>query len=165
MNDEINLILTKLKLVSESEESCAYICDKEHSKILYDYITNLQETLKKKQQRIKELLEETYSANQVVEELLDIEEENKRLKELCDKYEEEHSTRFNDWVFDKRENERLKAREEEISKMYLAGHKYASEMEGKYILAKYVIDELEKWLEENDKQLCLRKLRELKEGK
>lgn len=110
MSDEINLILTKLKLVSEMEESGAYVCDKEHSKILYDYITNLQETLKKKQQRIKELLEETYSANQVVDELLDIEEENKRLKELCDKYEEEHSTRFNDWVFDKRENERLKER-------------------------------------------------------
>ena len=28
-----------------------------------------------------------------------------------------------------------------------------------------IIDELEKWLEENDKQLCLRKLRELEEGK
>jgi len=42
MKDEINLILTKLKLVSEIEESGAYICDKEHSKILYDYITNLQ---------------------------------------------------------------------------------------------------------------------------
>ena len=43
-----------------------------------------------------------------------------------------------------KEIERLKAREEEISKMCLANHKYASEMEGKYILAKYVIDELEK---------------------
>ena len=29
------------------------------------------------------------------------------LKELCDKYEEEHNTKFNEWVFDKRENERL----------------------------------------------------------
>ena len=28
-----------------------------------------------------------------------------------------------------------------------------------------IINELEKWLEENDKQLCLRKLKALKEGK
>ena len=33
--------------------------------------------------------------------------EIKQLKELCDKYEEEHSTKFNELVFDKRENERL----------------------------------------------------------
>ena len=45
------------------------------------------------------------------------------------------------------EFDRLKAREEEISKMYLAGHKYASEIEGKYITEKYIVDELEKWLE------------------
>jgi chromosome segregation ATPase len=37
-----------------------------------------------------------------------LEEENAKLKELCDKYEEEHNTKFNEWVFDKRENERLK---------------------------------------------------------
>lgn len=38
MNKEVELILKKLKIVSESEEPGAYICDKEHSKILLDYI-------------------------------------------------------------------------------------------------------------------------------
>lgn len=79
-----------------------------------------------------------------------------------------------------KEIERLKAREQEISKMYLAGHKYASEMEGKYILAKYVIDELEKGLnsfdikgliETNNREVAMvidalkERLKELKEGK
>lgn len=35
---EIELILTKLKIVSEEKESGVYLCDKEHSKILLDYI-------------------------------------------------------------------------------------------------------------------------------
>ena len=43
MNDEVKLILMKLKIVSEEEERGLYLCDKEHSKLLYDYITNLQE--------------------------------------------------------------------------------------------------------------------------
>ena len=43
MNDEVKLILTKLKIVSEAEEQGMYLCDKEHSKLLLDYITNLQE--------------------------------------------------------------------------------------------------------------------------
>ena len=43
MNNEINLILTKLKIVSEEKENGMYLCDKKHSKVLLDYITNLQE--------------------------------------------------------------------------------------------------------------------------
>ena len=43
INDEIKLILKKLKIVSEEQERGLYLCDKEHSKILLDYITNLQE--------------------------------------------------------------------------------------------------------------------------
>ena len=42
---EAELILAKLKIVSETEERGMYLCDKEHSKILLDYITNLQEEL------------------------------------------------------------------------------------------------------------------------
>ena len=41
MNDEVKLILTKLKIVSEEKESGAYICDKEHSKLLLSYIEQL----------------------------------------------------------------------------------------------------------------------------
>ena len=86
-------------------------------------------------------------------------------------YEEAYDKLYKENQEKDKEIERLKAREEEISKMYLAGHKYASEMEGKYILAKYVIDELEKWLEESAKYEpyvyngVLDKLKELKEGK
>ena len=44
MNEEIELIKTKLKMCID--EDWNYICDKEHSKILLDYITNLQEIRK-----------------------------------------------------------------------------------------------------------------------
>ena len=63
-----------------------------------------------------------------------------------------------------KEIERLKAREEECMNAYLRARQDVSEYEGKYVVDEYIINELEKWLEENDKQLCLRKLRELKEG-
>lgn len=43
----------------------------------------------------------------VVECAQELKIETERLKELCNKYEEEHSTKFNEWVFDKRENESL----------------------------------------------------------
>lgn len=45
MNNEVNLILTKLKIVSEEKENGMYLCDKKHSKALLDYITNLQEEI------------------------------------------------------------------------------------------------------------------------
>ena len=51
MNKEVKLILTKLKIVSETEERGMYLCDKEHSKILLDYITNLEQENK----RLKEI--------------------------------------------------------------------------------------------------------------
>lgn len=41
-NKEIELILTKLKIVSEEKENGAYICDKEHSKLLLSYIEQLE---------------------------------------------------------------------------------------------------------------------------
>ena len=57
---------------------------------LTNYITNLQQ----ENQDIKDTLQDKldYIGH---------------LKELCDKYEKEHNTKFNEWVFDKRENERL----------------------------------------------------------
>ena len=41
--NEIELILAKLKIVSEEKENGYYLCDKEHSKLLLDYINNLKE--------------------------------------------------------------------------------------------------------------------------
>jgi hypothetical protein len=46
-----------------------------------------------------------------------------------------------------KEIKRLKAREEECMNAYLRARQDVSEYEGKYVVAKYVIDELEKWLE------------------
>ena len=43
MDKEVELILSKLKIVSEEQERGLYLCDKEHSKLLLDYITNLQQ--------------------------------------------------------------------------------------------------------------------------
>lgn len=54
----------------------------------------------------KELYDEYKGTLQ--EQIEELQEENIQLKKLCDKYEEEHSTKFNEWVFDKRENQRLK---------------------------------------------------------
>lgn len=86
-----------------------------------------------------------------------------------------------------KEIERLKAREQECIDKYLAESKYRSEIEGKYVLTKYVIEELEKWLEQeyavakansieepdnpewyikwNERKNILDKLKALKEGK
>ena len=43
---EIELILTKLKIVSEEKENGMYLCDKEHSKILLDYIQQKENIIK-----------------------------------------------------------------------------------------------------------------------
>lgn len=53
----------------------------------------------------------------------------------------------------KEEIERLKKREQECIDHYLVQCKYASEMEKKYISANYIINELEKWLEEDLKEV------------
>lgn len=44
---EVELILKKLKIVSEEKENGMYLCDKEHSKILLDYIQQKENTIKK----------------------------------------------------------------------------------------------------------------------
>ena len=36
--------------------------------------------------------------------ITNLQEENKRLKELCDKYEEEHNTTFQKWLKELKEN-------------------------------------------------------------
>ena len=53
MNKEVELILTKLKIVSEEKENGAYICDREHSKILLEYIDALKAEIQ--EAKIKQL--------------------------------------------------------------------------------------------------------------
>ena len=57
MDKEVELILSKLKIVSEEQERGMYLCDKEHSKLLLDYIANLQQENEKKDAYIKYLEE------------------------------------------------------------------------------------------------------------
>lgn len=67
---EIELILAKLRIVSEEEERGMYLCDKEHSKLLLDYIINLQNKYENQIHRYMNLKE--YTTN--------LQEENERLK-------------------------------------------------------------------------------------
>lgn len=58
MNKEVELILLKLKVVSEEKERGLYLCDKEHSKLLLDYIKQLQQEnkqLKDNWNKLKEI--------------------------------------------------------------------------------------------------------------
>ena len=54
---EIELILTKLKIVSEEKENGMYLCDKKHSKILLDYIQQKENIIKE----VREYIEEKYN--------------------------------------------------------------------------------------------------------
>jgi len=92
---------------------------------------------------------------------------------------EEYVSYSQEYVDDlKEEITRLKAREEECMNAYLRATKYASEMEGKYVVDEYIINQLEKFFKYeydnevrplNDRKIsvwtiCLDKLKELKEG-
>lgn len=119
MNDEnIKEILDKLK---NHIEGIRYAnLTKYELRILLDYITNLQEELKSANESItwwqnrfnavekqnNRLKGENQDIKDTLQDKLDY---IGHLKELCDKYEEEHNTKFNEWVFDKKENERLKS--------------------------------------------------------
>ena len=75
------------------------------------------------------------------------------------------------------ENKELKEILENNSKINIADHKYASEIEDKYLIEHNILTEFEKWLEERIKSTklslieiitfkrCLEELQELKEGK
>ena len=56
MNEEVKLILMKLKIVSEEKEHGVYLCDKEHSKILLDYVKYLQDDVEYWKNRYDNLL-------------------------------------------------------------------------------------------------------------
>ena len=71
--------------------------DKETWKELLDYITNLQEENEYSNHCNEELRKKITNLEYKIERL---EEDNKQLKDLCDKYEEEHSTTFEEWKKD-----------------------------------------------------------------
>jgi hypothetical protein len=57
---EIELILTKLKIVSEEKENGMYLCDKKHSKILLDYIQQKENIIKEVREYNEEILKENW---------------------------------------------------------------------------------------------------------
>lgn len=115
MKDEIKeIVVDNGELIAYYKDGSFQAFDTLLQEVL-DYITNLQGKVNqyenpddltlfymwldvKAKDKMKELEDNLYSANQVVNELLDVKEENKRLKELCDKYEEEHKTAFKLWT-------------------------------------------------------------------
>ena len=76
MDKEVELILAKLKIVSEEEERGLYLCDKEHSKILLDYITNLQEQLHQASLDIQELTEKDIGCPSWCDKLTNLQEKS-----------------------------------------------------------------------------------------
>ena len=81
MNDEIKLILKKLKIVSEEQEEGMYLCDKEHSKLLLDYITNLQQQLHQASLDIQELTERDIECPSWCDKLTNLQQENQELND------------------------------------------------------------------------------------
>ena len=75
---EIELILTKLKIVSEEKENGMYLCDKEHSKILLDYI-------QQKENKIKEVREYIENDMKLKDNFMIDEDGAKYLLEILDK--------------------------------------------------------------------------------
>jgi len=84
---------------------------------LYNYITNLQEyetiiEMEFKREYAKRYLEERRKeephllypdSDEIYKRYYELKEENKKLKELCDKYEEEHNNEFQCWKRDRKE--------------------------------------------------------------
>ena len=73
---ELELILAKLKLVSEEEERGYYLCDKEHSKILLDEIDKLNKEINKEmaltteyESKYYEMLDKYKRLNNIINEL------------------------------------------------------------------------------------------------
>ena len=65
--------------------------------LLKDYITNIQEENEYSNHCNEELRKKITNLEYKIERL---EEDNKQLKDLCDKYEEEHNTTFIEWQKD-----------------------------------------------------------------
>ena len=71
--------------------------------LLKDYITNIQEENEYSNHCNEELRKKITNLEYKIERL---EEDNKQLKDLCDKYEEEHSTTFIEWQKDIKANKK-----------------------------------------------------------
>ena len=65
--------------------------------LLKDYITNLQEKVDQYENLEDYTLFYMWLDEKAKDKMKELQEENIKLKELCDKYEEEHKTVFEEW--------------------------------------------------------------------
>ena len=106
MSEEIKEILdnfekyeARYRLRNETQ----FIITHREIQILLDYITNSQEENEYSNHCNEELRKKITNLEYKIERL---EEDNKQLKDLCDKYEEEHSTTFIEWQKDIKANKK-----------------------------------------------------------
>lgn len=106
MQEEIKEILdnfekyeARYKLHNETQ----FIITHREIQILLDCITNIQEENEYSNHCNEELRKKITNLEYKIERL---EEDNKQLKDLCDKYEEEHKTTFEEWKKDIKANKK-----------------------------------------------------------
>lgn len=96
MKDEIK---EHMQNCVDREESC--LLNSDNTKLLLDCITNLQEENEYSNYCNEQLRKKIANLEYKIKKA---EENNKQLKELCDKYEEEHNTTFQKWLKELKEN-------------------------------------------------------------
>ena len=149
MQEEIKEILDnfeKYEARYRLHDETQFIITHREIQILLDYITNSQEENEYFNHCDEEKRKTITNLRYKIERL---EEENTKLKELCDKYEEEHSTTFEEWKKDINIIDELKKTlKEEVKGLYNEENpmlldetyiKYATERKIAYM---YVLDKL-----------------------
>lgn len=106
MKDEINKIIQSISDFYKLDNALKYYLDRHKAQILLDYITNLQTIEREYSAVLSENAELRIQISAREEEYIKLQEENKKLKELCDKYEEENSTTFEEWKKDIKANKK-----------------------------------------------------------
>lgn len=92
MNDEIKEILTNCEKAINEASGYNDTTDK-----ILDYITNLQQKTEQYENPDDMTLFYMWLDEKAKDKMKQLQEENERLKDLCDKYEEEHNTAFKLW--------------------------------------------------------------------
>ena len=110
-NTASKLIIEKLKKCDDFRDRCDYLMEHDEITYLLDYITNLQQ---ENQELNDSIIWWTNRFNAVQRDYEELKQENERLKELCDKYEEEHSNEFQCWKRDRKELLDKRARIEKV---------------------------------------------------
>ena len=106
MNNEIKEILARLSRYVITPDVRHDFDD------LLDYITNLQEKVEQYEDPDDLTLFYMWLDEKAKDKMKKLQEENERLKELCDKYEEEHSTEFKIWKDERQQLLDYKSRNE-----------------------------------------------------